>query len=95
MLTKLDGDARGGAALSIKGVTGVPIKFVGMGEKVDKLEDFVPDRMAGRILGQGDLMGIVEVQTIQKDISEEQLKKQQEAMQGELHPGRCSAISSA
>ena len=81
ILTKLDGDARGGAALSIKGVTGVPIKFVGVGEKVDKLEDFVPERMAGRILGQGDLMGIVEkIQTIQKDISEEEMKKQQEAM---------------
>jgi len=82
ILTKLDGDARGGAALSIKGVTGVPIKFVGVGEKVDKLEDFVPERMAGRILGQGDLMGIVEkIATIQKDVSEEQMKKQQEAMQ--------------
>lgn len=81
ILTKLDGDARGGAALSIKGVTGVPIKFVGVGEKVDKLEDFVPERMAGRILGQGDLMGIVEkIATIQKDISEEEMKKQQEAM---------------
>jgi signal recognition particle subunit SRP54 len=73
---------RGGAALSIKGVTGVPIKFVGVGEKVDKLEDFVPERMAGRILGQGDLMGIVEkIATIQKDIGEEQMQKQQEAMQ--------------
>ncbi len=82
ILTKLDGDARGGAALSIKGVTGVPIKFVGVGEKVDKLEDFVPERMAGRILGQGDLMGIVDkIATIQKDISEEDMKKQQEAMQ--------------
>ncbi len=82
ILTKLDGDARGGAALSIKGVTGVPIKFVGVGEKVDKLEDFVPERMAGRILGQGDLMGIVDkIATIQKDISAEQMQKQQEAMQ--------------
>jgi signal recognition particle subunit SRP54 len=82
ILTKLDGDARGGAALSIKGVTGVPIKFVGVGEKVDKLEDFVPERMAGRILGQGDLMGIVEkIQTIQQDIGEEEMKKQQEALQ--------------
>ena len=60
ILTKLDGDARGGAALSIKDVTGVPIKFVGVGEKVDKLEEFVPERMARRILGQGDLMGVVE-----------------------------------
>src|SRR5438445_5508005 len=81
ILTKLDGDARGGAALSIKGVTGVPIKFVGVGEKVDKLEDFVPERMAGRILGQGDLMGVVEkIASIQKEISEEDLKKQQEAL---------------
>src|SRR5437762_5762886 len=81
ILTKLDGDARGGAALSIKGVTGVPIKFVGVGEKVDKLEDFVPERMAGRILGQGDLMGIVEkIADIQKDISEEEMQKQQKAL---------------
>src|SRR6266550_2043274 len=54
MLTKLDGDARGGAALSIHGVTGVPIKYVGVGEKTDALEPFDPGRMAGRILGQGD-----------------------------------------
>jgi signal recognition particle subunit SRP54 len=81
ILTKLDGDARGGAALSIKGVTGVPIKFVGVGEKVDKLEEFVPERMAGRILGQGDLMGVVEkIADIQKQISQEDLKKQQEAI---------------
>src|SRR5258707_9714021 len=82
ILTKLDGDARGGAALSIKGVTGVPIKFVGVGEKVDKLEDFVPERMAGRILGQGDLMGVVEkIASIQKEISAEDMQKQQEALQ--------------
>ena len=82
ILTKLDGDARGGAAMSIKGVTGVPVKFVGVGEKVDKLEDFVPERMAGRILGQGDLMGVVEkIASIQKQVSEEDLKKQQEALQ--------------
>jgi signal recognition particle subunit SRP54 len=82
ILTKLDGDARGGAALSIKGVTGVPIKFVGVGEKVDKLEEFVPERMAGRILGQGDLMGVVEkIADIQKQISQEDLKKQQQAIE--------------
>ncbi|MBN9523531.1 signal recognition particle protein [bacterium] len=82
ILTKLDGDARGGAAMSIKGVTGVPVKFIGVGEKVDKLEDFVPERMAGRIMGQGDLMGVVEkIASIQKDISEEEMKKQQEALQ--------------
>jgi signal recognition particle subunit SRP54 len=60
MLTKLDGDARGGAALSIRGVTGVPIKFVGVGEKPDGLEVFDPARMAGRILQQGDVVGLVE-----------------------------------
>jgi signal recognition particle subunit SRP54 len=54
ILTKLDGDARGGAALSIRAVTGVPIKFVGMGEKSDALELFYPDRFASRILGMGD-----------------------------------------
>jgi signal recognition particle subunit SRP54 len=82
ILTKLDGDARGGAALSIKGVTGVPVKFIGVGEKVDKLEDFVPERMAGRILGQGDLMGVVEkITAVQRQLSEDQIKKQQEAMQ--------------
>ena len=82
ILTKLDGDARGGAALSIKGVTGVPIKFVGVGEKVDKLEDFVPERMAGRILGQGDMMGIVEkINQMQQAMGEEALKKQQAALE--------------
>lgn len=81
ILTKLDGDARGGAAMSIKSVTGVPIKFIGMGEKVDKLEPFVPERMAGRIMGQGDLMGVVEkIARVQAEISEEEMKKQQEAL---------------
>src|SRR5919201_709763 len=60
ILTKLDGDARGGAALSIHGVTGVPIKYVGVGEKIDPLEPFDPARMAGRILGQGDVVALVE-----------------------------------
>lgn len=82
ILTKMDGDARGGAALSIKGVTGVPVKFVGMGEKVDKLEEFVPERMAQRIMGQGDLMGVVEkIQSIQAEVSQEELAKQQAALQ--------------
>ena len=82
ILTKLDGDARGGAALSIKHVTGVPIKFIGVGEKVDKLEEFHPERMAGRILGQGDMMGVVEkIASIQKDISAEELQKQQEKLE--------------
>jgi len=60
ILTKLDGDARGGAALSIHGVTGTPIKYVGVGEKPDALEPFDPVRMAGRILGQGDVVALVE-----------------------------------
>ena len=60
VLTKMDGDARGGAALSIRGVTGVPLKFVGVGEKLDGLEVFDPSRMAGRILQQGDVVGLVE-----------------------------------
>jgi len=60
ILTKLDGDARGGAALSIHGVTGVPIKYIGVGEKPDALEPFDPGRMAGRILGQGDVVALVE-----------------------------------
>ena len=60
VLTKLDGDARGGAALSMRSVTGKPIKFAGTGEKVSDFEAFVPDRMAGRILGMGDVVGLVE-----------------------------------
>src|SRR5207244_7865393 len=60
ILTKLDGDARGGAALSIYGVTKKPIKYIGVGEKPDALEDFHPDRMASRILQQGDIVSLVE-----------------------------------
>src|SRR5687768_18414542 len=60
ILTKMDGDARGGAALSIYGVTKKPIKYIGVGEKVDALEEFHPERMAGRILQQGDVLTLVE-----------------------------------
>ena len=60
MLTKLDGDARGGAALSIKALTGKPIKFAGVGEKIEDLEPFYPDRMASRILGMGDILSLIE-----------------------------------
>ncbi|MBM3493758.1 MAG: signal recognition particle protein [Armatimonadetes bacterium] len=60
ILTKMDGDARGGAALSIRNVTGVPVKFVGLGEKLDSLEAFHPDRMASRILGMGDVISLIE-----------------------------------
>jgi signal recognition particle subunit SRP54 len=78
ILTKLDGDARGGAALSIKEVTKVPIKFVGVGEKLDKLEEFRPEGMAQRILGQGDIMGLIEkVSRVQSQLSQEEIEKQQ------------------
>ena len=60
IMTKMDGDSRGGAALSAKKVTGKPVKFVGMGEKLDALEPFHPDRMAGRILGMGDMLSLIE-----------------------------------
>jgi signal recognition particle subunit SRP54 len=60
IVTKLDGDARGGAVLSVKAVTGRPVKFVGMGEKLDALEPFHPDRMASRILGMGDVLSLIE-----------------------------------
>ncbi|MBP3232661.1 MAG: signal recognition particle protein, partial [Anaerovibrio sp.] len=60
VLTKLDGDSRGGAALSVKAVTGCPVKFVGMGEKLEALEPFYPDRMASRILGMGDVLSLIE-----------------------------------
>ncbi|NMR96567.1 signal recognition particle protein, partial [Vibrio parahaemolyticus] len=60
VLTKMDGDARGGAALSLRAVTNKPIKFVGMGEKLDQLEPFYPDRMASRILGMGDVLSLIE-----------------------------------
>jgi signal recognition particle subunit SRP54 len=80
-MTKLDGDARGGAALSIKEVTRVPIKFVGVGEKLDRLEEFHPERMAQRILGQGDLMGLIEkVGRVQQQLSQEELEKQQKKL---------------
>lgn len=65
VLTKVDGDARGGAALSVRQVTGRPIKFLGVGEKSDKLEVFHPDRIAARILGQGDVLGLIE-ETVRK-----------------------------
>ncbi|UCE21826.1 MAG: signal recognition particle protein [Candidatus Aminicenantes bacterium] len=82
ILTKLDGDARGGAALSIVSVTGKPIKFVGVGEKFDKLEVFHPDRMASRILGMGDILSLVEKAEKEADLEEAEalarkLKKQE------------------
>ncbi|MFO0979736.1 MAG: signal recognition particle protein [Planctomycetaceae bacterium] len=79
ILTKLDGDTRGGAALSVKAVTGVPIKFIGVGEQLDRLEDFHPDRMAGRILGMGDIVSLFE--KAQREFDEEEMLRQQEKMQ--------------
>ena len=81
ILTKLDGDARGGAALSVKAVTGKPIKFIGVGEKLDKLEEFHPDRMAGRILGMGDVVTLVE-KAQDQFTAEEALKMQEKMAQG-------------
>lgn len=78
ILTKLDGDSRGGAALSIKTVTGKPIKFVGLGEKVDDLEIFYPDRMASRILGMGDVVTLVE--KAQETIDQQQAEQLQQKM---------------
>ena len=77
VLTKLDGDTRGGAALSVKKVTGKPIKFIGVGEKLNELEEFHPDRMASRILGMGDVLSIVEKAEQALDLEEaEKLEKQ-------------------
>ena len=70
ILTKLDGDTRGGAALSVKSVTGKPIKFIGTGEKIDDLEEFHPDRMASRILGMGDVLSFIE--KVETQIDEKQ-----------------------
>ena len=78
ILTKLDGDARGGAALSIKKVTGCPIKFMGVGEKLDELEVFHPDRMASRILGMGDIVSLVE--RAAEEMDKEEARKLQEKL---------------
>ncbi|MSP88907.1 MAG: signal recognition particle protein [Alphaproteobacteria bacterium] len=79
VLTRVDGDARGGAALSMRAVTGQPIKLIGTGEKLDALEDFHPDRIAGRILGMGDVVGLVEkaAETIEREDAEKLAAKMQ------------------
>jgi signal recognition particle subunit SRP54 len=74
VMTKMDGDSRGGAAISIRSVTGLPIKFIGVGEKVEALEAFHPDRMASRILGMGDVLGLIEKAELALD--QEQIEKQ-------------------
>src|SRR5215210_208680 len=78
VLAKMDGDARGGAALSIRAVTGVPIKFIGTGEKLDALEPFHPSRLAGRILGMGDILSLVDKAREQTD--EKDAKRMQDRM---------------
>jgi signal recognition particle subunit SRP54 len=78
VLTKLDSDTRGGAALSVKAVTGLPIKFAGMGEKLDALEPFYPDRMASRILGMGDMLSLIE--KAQANIDETKAKEMERKM---------------
>ena len=78
ILTKMDGDARGGAALSIRAVTGVPIKFIGTGEKLDALEPFYPERLAGRILGMGDVLSLVE--RAQEQTTEDEAQRLQDRL---------------
>ena len=87
IMTKLDGDARGGAALSVKQVTGVPIKFIGTGEHLDALEEFHPDRMAGRILGMGDMLSLVEKAQQEFD-QDEMLRAGRAAQEGRVHARR-------
>ncbi|OLS37449.1 signal recognition particle protein [Alkalihalophilus pseudofirmus] len=78
VLTKLDGDTRGGAAISVKAVTNTPIKFAGMGEKIDQLEPFYPDRMASRILGMGDMLTLIE--KAQSNVDEEKARELEKKM---------------
>ena len=86
ILTRVDGDSRGGAALSMKSITNCPIKFLGVGEKIDELDDFHPDRIANRILGMGDVVSLVEKAS--SEIDEEEAKK----IQKKLLKGRFSLI---
>ncbi|MBO4702370.1 MAG: signal recognition particle protein [Lachnospiraceae bacterium] len=85
ILSKMDGDTRGGAALSIKAVTGVPILYVGMGEKLSDLEQFYPDRMANRILGMGDVLTLIDKVMAEKDEIDEEKEKD---MMGRLKKGK-------
>ncbi|MFO0957661.1 MAG: signal recognition particle protein [Isosphaeraceae bacterium] len=78
IMTKLDGDARGGAALSVRKITGVPIKFVGVGEKLDKLQPFDAQRVVGQVLGMGDIVGLVEA--AQSAVDQDEARRQQERM---------------
>ncbi len=77
-MTKLDGDARGGAALSVRAVTGMPILFASVGEKLDQLEEFHPDRMASRILGMGDVLSLIE--RIEENVDRDQAAAMEEKL---------------
>ncbi len=82
VLTRMDGDGRGGAALSMRAVTGKPIRFVGLGEKMDALETFEADRIAGRILGMGDIVALVEKaqETLEAEQAERMMKRFQKGL---------------
>jgi signal recognition particle subunit SRP54 len=82
-MTKIDGDARGGASISMREVTGVPIKFLGTGEKLSDLEDFHPDRLAGRILGMGDVLTLIEKAQEEMD-TEEAARAGQKMLEGDF-----------
>ena len=93
IVSKMDGDARGGAALSIRAVTGLPIKFLGTGEKSDALEPFFPDRFAGRILGMGDVLGLIE--KARDEISEEDVEALEKRMKNKQLDLETSSRSSS
>ena len=94
ILTKMDGDARGGAALSIHKITGAPIKFVGVGEKLSALEPFHPDRLASRILGMGDVLTLIEkTQSVYSRRAGQ--RSRAKAAQERLHPRRLPRASCA
>ena len=82
VLTQIDGDARGGAALSIRAVTGIPVKFLGIGEKIEALTEFHPERVAGRILGMGDMLTLIE-QTQEAFDQGEAIALQKKLMKGQ------------
>ena len=95
ILTKLDGDARGGAALSVRQVTGKPIKFAGVGEKLDALEPFHPERMASRVLGMGDILSLVEEAHKQVDLARGAARRGKDPQGQGLRPGGFQAANPA
>src|SRR3546814_17569453 len=92
VLTRVDGDARGGAALSMRAVTGCPIKLIGVGEKLDALEGFHPDRIASRILGMGDVVSLVEKAA--ETIEAEEAERSEESRVGKECVSTCSSRGS-